>query len=181
MKNMDPLNDNVATLLHQSTEKFVAELWKDGKLFSSRVPSRFLDTWNINRIVFMVLPSHSVKKETWFQSLVSRIVCLVKRACHASQWLDANILTWWGELLIQLQRVKLWAGRCVWIKMHPARHFAILLIPQQIHMHCNCNQGCFTLITDQNSEEIWNNAKIQSGMRHILYVLFQHWLYFQLK
>lgn len=30
MKNMDPLNDNVATLLHQSTDKFVAELWKDG-------------------------------------------------------------------------------------------------------------------------------------------------------
>lgn len=33
MKNMDPLNDNVATLLHQSTDKFVAELWKDGKRF----------------------------------------------------------------------------------------------------------------------------------------------------
>lgn len=31
MKNMDPLNDNVATLLHQSTDRFVAELWKDGK------------------------------------------------------------------------------------------------------------------------------------------------------
>uniref|UniRef100_A0A8C9Z4L9 Myosin, heavy chain 10, non-muscle n=1 Tax=Sander lucioperca TaxID=283035 RepID=A0A8C9Z4L9_SANLU len=29
MKNMDPLNDNVATLLHQSTDKFVGELWKD--------------------------------------------------------------------------------------------------------------------------------------------------------
>ncbi|XP_029545159.1 myosin-10 isoform X7 [Salmo trutta] len=29
MKNMDPLNDNVATLLNQSTDKFVAELWKD--------------------------------------------------------------------------------------------------------------------------------------------------------
>uniref|UniRef100_A0A6Q2XI54 Myosin, heavy chain 10, non-muscle n=1 Tax=Esox lucius TaxID=8010 RepID=A0A6Q2XI54_ESOLU len=29
MKNMDPLNDNVATLLHQSADKFVAELWKD--------------------------------------------------------------------------------------------------------------------------------------------------------
>ncbi|XP_056605677.1 myosin-10 isoform X1 [Triplophysa dalaica] len=29
LKNMDPLNDNVATLLHQSTDKFVAELWKD--------------------------------------------------------------------------------------------------------------------------------------------------------
>ncbi|NXD58581.1 MYH10 protein, partial [Corvus moneduloides] len=29
MKNMDPLNDKVATLLHQSSDKFVAELWKD--------------------------------------------------------------------------------------------------------------------------------------------------------
>uniref|UniRef100_A0A8C2AKA7 Myosin, heavy chain 10, non-muscle n=1 Tax=Cyprinus carpio TaxID=7962 RepID=A0A8C2AKA7_CYPCA len=44
MKNMDPLNDNVATLLHQSTDKFVAELWKDGKLFSFQVPSRFPET-----------------------------------------------------------------------------------------------------------------------------------------
>lgn len=32
MKNMDPLNDNVATLLHQSSDRFVAELWKDGKI-----------------------------------------------------------------------------------------------------------------------------------------------------
>uniref|UniRef100_A0A671YF98 Myosin-9 n=1 Tax=Sparus aurata TaxID=8175 RepID=A0A671YF98_SPAAU len=32
MKNMDPLNDNVATLLNLSTDKFVSELWKDGKL-----------------------------------------------------------------------------------------------------------------------------------------------------
>uniref|UniRef100_A0A8C1J1C1 Myosin, heavy chain 10, non-muscle n=1 Tax=Cyprinus carpio TaxID=7962 RepID=A0A8C1J1C1_CYPCA len=62
MKNMDPLNDNVATLLHQSTDKFVAELWKDGKRFSFRVPSRFPET--LKRVVFMVLPSHSVKKET---------------------------------------------------------------------------------------------------------------------
>uniref|UniRef100_A0A4W3JUZ9 Myosin heavy chain 10 n=1 Tax=Callorhinchus milii TaxID=7868 RepID=A0A4W3JUZ9_CALMI len=31
LKNMDPLNDNVATLLHQSSDKFVAELWKDGE------------------------------------------------------------------------------------------------------------------------------------------------------
>ncbi|XP_036407940.1 myosin-9-like isoform X1 [Megalops cyprinoides] len=29
MKNMDPLNDNVATLLNQSSDKFVSELWKD--------------------------------------------------------------------------------------------------------------------------------------------------------
>lgn len=32
MKNMDPLNDNVATLLNQSTDKFVSELWRDGEL-----------------------------------------------------------------------------------------------------------------------------------------------------
>uniref|UniRef100_A0AAR2LTJ0 Myosin-9 n=1 Tax=Pygocentrus nattereri TaxID=42514 RepID=A0AAR2LTJ0_PYGNA len=35
MKNMDPLNDNVATLLNQSTDKFVSELWKDGEPFPS--------------------------------------------------------------------------------------------------------------------------------------------------
>ncbi|XP_068605696.1 myosin-9-like [Brachionichthys hirsutus] len=29
MKNMDPLNDNVATLLNTSTDKFVCELWRD--------------------------------------------------------------------------------------------------------------------------------------------------------
>ncbi|XP_012588970.1 PREDICTED: myosin-14 [Condylura cristata] len=29
MKNMDPLNDSVATLLHQSTDKLTAEIWKD--------------------------------------------------------------------------------------------------------------------------------------------------------
>ncbi|XP_041673164.1 myosin-9-like isoform X2 [Cheilinus undulatus] len=29
MKNMDPLNDNVATLLNTSTDKFVSELWRD--------------------------------------------------------------------------------------------------------------------------------------------------------
>lgn len=32
MKNMDPLNDNVAALLHQSTDRLTAEIWKDGKV-----------------------------------------------------------------------------------------------------------------------------------------------------
>uniref|UniRef100_A0A8C7QXB8 Myosin-9 n=1 Tax=Oncorhynchus mykiss TaxID=8022 RepID=A0A8C7QXB8_ONCMY len=35
MKNMDPLNDNVATLLNQSTDKFVSELWKDGVVMTA--------------------------------------------------------------------------------------------------------------------------------------------------
>lgn len=30
-KNMDPLNDNVTALLNQSSEKFVADLWKEGR------------------------------------------------------------------------------------------------------------------------------------------------------
>lgn len=30
-KNMDPLNDNVTSLLNASSDKFVADLWKDGK------------------------------------------------------------------------------------------------------------------------------------------------------
>lgn len=30
-KNMDPLNDNVTALLNASSDKFVADLWKDGK------------------------------------------------------------------------------------------------------------------------------------------------------
>ncbi|XP_038639473.1 myosin-9-like isoform X3 [Scyliorhinus canicula] len=29
MKNMDPLNDNIASLLHQSSDKFIADLWRD--------------------------------------------------------------------------------------------------------------------------------------------------------
>ena len=40
MKNMDPLNDNIATLLHQSSDKFVSELWKDGTPFAPPLSSR---------------------------------------------------------------------------------------------------------------------------------------------
>lgn len=31
MKNMDPLNDSVAALLNQSTDRLTAEIWKDGE------------------------------------------------------------------------------------------------------------------------------------------------------
>lgn len=34
MKNMDPLNECVATLLNQSTDKFTADLWRDSKWFN---------------------------------------------------------------------------------------------------------------------------------------------------
>lgn len=35
-KNMDPLNDNVTALLNQSSDKFVADLWKDGMNCNSK-------------------------------------------------------------------------------------------------------------------------------------------------
>lgn len=35
-KNMDPLNDNVTSLLNQSSDKFVADLWKDGMNHNSK-------------------------------------------------------------------------------------------------------------------------------------------------
>lgn len=39
-KNMDPLNDNVTSLLNASSDKFVADLWKDGKaLRRTELPS----------------------------------------------------------------------------------------------------------------------------------------------
>lgn len=31
MKNMDPLNESVATLLNQSTDKITCDLWRDGQ------------------------------------------------------------------------------------------------------------------------------------------------------
>uniref|UniRef100_A0A8C1I0V8 Myosin-9 n=1 Tax=Cyprinus carpio carpio TaxID=630221 RepID=A0A8C1I0V8_CYPCA len=55
MKNMDPLNDNVASLLNQSTDKFVSELWKDEvqncqrAYFYKRFP--FLHLEPVDRIV----------------------------------------------------------------------------------------------------------------------------------
>lgn len=34
VKNMDPLNDNVASLLHQSSDHFISELWREGEFHS---------------------------------------------------------------------------------------------------------------------------------------------------
>uniref|UniRef100_A0A8B9K9Y1 Myosin-9 n=1 Tax=Astyanax mexicanus TaxID=7994 RepID=A0A8B9K9Y1_ASTMX len=55
MKNMDPLNDNVATLLNQSTDKFVSELWKD--VFSC-FSFRLLDLCSAPPL--SILSSHSI-------------------------------------------------------------------------------------------------------------------------
>uniref|UniRef100_A0A4W6FMP3 Myosin, heavy chain 14, non-muscle n=1 Tax=Lates calcarifer TaxID=8187 RepID=A0A4W6FMP3_LATCA len=54
VKNMDPLNDNVASLLHQSSDHFVSELWKEDIQTLPRV--YFFDSYatlqaNVDRIV----------------------------------------------------------------------------------------------------------------------------------
>lgn len=42
VKNMDPLNDNVASLLHQSSDHFVSELWKEGESGSDPIQLSFM-------------------------------------------------------------------------------------------------------------------------------------------
>ena len=39
VKNMDPLNDNVASLLHQSSDHFISELWREGETRAPRFTS----------------------------------------------------------------------------------------------------------------------------------------------
>lgn len=78
MKNMDPLNDNVAALLHQSTDRLTAEIWKDGE-----APSQGLSPES----VLLPTPSGSNSREgerndewvgrwmdTWRTGLVGRPV-----------------------------------------------------------------------------------------------------------
>lgn len=42
MKNMDPLNECVATLFNQSTDKFTADLWRDSKALSFYMTQSFM-------------------------------------------------------------------------------------------------------------------------------------------
>lgn len=39
MKNMDPLNDNVVTLMQESSNEFLKAIWKDGQYFT--IPTHF--------------------------------------------------------------------------------------------------------------------------------------------
>ena len=37
MKNMDPLNENVVSLLQLSTDPFVVQIWKDGNFLNLKI------------------------------------------------------------------------------------------------------------------------------------------------
>lgn len=67
MKNMDPLNDNVASLLHQSTDKLTAEIWKDGE---NRLP------WALSlELCVSLLPTRSANTLVPEAEFWTRIVC----------------------------------------------------------------------------------------------------------
>lgn len=61
LKNMDPLNECVATLLNQSTDKFTADLWRDSKWCSWMCPkanvqqSRYSQYAGIQQYLFMII------------------------------------------------------------------------------------------------------------------------------
>uniref|UniRef100_A0A8C4V6J6 Myosin heavy chain 11 n=1 Tax=Falco tinnunculus TaxID=100819 RepID=A0A8C4V6J6_FALTI len=74
-KNMDPLNDNVTSLLNQSSDKFVADLWKDVHISSSIHACFYI---SVDRIVGLdqmakmtesSLPSASKTKKGMFRTV----------------------------------------------------------------------------------------------------------------
>lgn len=75
MKNMDPLNDNVTTLLNMSSDKFVSELWKDGELRNTfilkgaAVTGGCAPCWDILN-VFHILVLHFIVLSFSFYCLV---------------------------------------------------------------------------------------------------------------
>uniref|UniRef100_A0A8C8A6K2 Myosin heavy chain 11 n=1 Tax=Otus sunia TaxID=257818 RepID=A0A8C8A6K2_9STRI len=80
-KNMDPLNDNVTSLLNQSSDKFVADLWKDGMNRDSKSVISSIHTFfsiSVDRIVGLdqmakmtesSLPSASKTKKGMFRTV----------------------------------------------------------------------------------------------------------------
>uniref|UniRef100_A0A669QEE8 Myosin heavy chain 11 n=1 Tax=Phasianus colchicus TaxID=9054 RepID=A0A669QEE8_PHACC len=77
-KNMDPLNDNVTSLLNQSSDKFVADLWKDGERIYISSPIHIFFYIAVDRIVGLdqmakmtesSLPSSSKTKKGMFRTV----------------------------------------------------------------------------------------------------------------
>uniref|UniRef100_A0A8C2YDG7 Myosin heavy chain 11 n=1 Tax=Coturnix japonica TaxID=93934 RepID=A0A8C2YDG7_COTJA len=77
-KNMDPLNDNVTSLLNQSSDKFVADLWKDANTIYISSPINMFCYIAVDRIVGLdqmakmtesSLPSASKTKKGMFRTV----------------------------------------------------------------------------------------------------------------
>uniref|UniRef100_A0A8C3T375 Myosin heavy chain 11 n=1 Tax=Chelydra serpentina TaxID=8475 RepID=A0A8C3T375_CHESE len=71
-KNMDPLNDNVTSLLNQSSDKFVADLWKDGMNLNSKLVmllDRIVGLDQMAKMTESSLPSASKTKKGMFRTV----------------------------------------------------------------------------------------------------------------
>uniref|UniRef100_A0A8C5F122 Myosin heavy chain 11 n=1 Tax=Gopherus evgoodei TaxID=1825980 RepID=A0A8C5F122_9SAUR len=70
-KNMDPLNDNVTSLLNQSSDKFVADLWKDGSIHICFYVSvdRIVGLDQMAKMTESSLPSSSKTKKGMFRTV----------------------------------------------------------------------------------------------------------------
>uniref|UniRef100_A0A8C0ZHP8 Myosin heavy chain 11 n=1 Tax=Cyanistes caeruleus TaxID=156563 RepID=A0A8C0ZHP8_CYACU len=74
-KNMDPLNDNVTSLLNQSSDKFVADLWKDGMNHNSKSKIHLSSlascsvTVPVMGVIESSLPSASKTKKGMFRTV----------------------------------------------------------------------------------------------------------------
>lgn len=62
-KNMDPLNDNVTSLLNASSDKFVADLWKDGEVLPTGAGG--LDAKSSTSLQLPLACSHASSQDGW--------------------------------------------------------------------------------------------------------------------
>uniref|UniRef100_A0A8C6YME5 Myosin heavy chain 11 n=1 Tax=Naja naja TaxID=35670 RepID=A0A8C6YME5_NAJNA len=102
-KNMDPLNDNVTALLNQSSEKFVADLWKDvdrivgldqmAKMTESSLPSASKTKKGMFRTVGQLYKEQLTKLMTTLRNTNPNFVrCIIPNHEKRAGKLDAHLV-----------------------------------------------------------------------------------------
>ncbi|KAM8934574.1 myosin-11 isoform 1-T1 [Pelodytes ibericus] len=102
-KNMDPLNDNVTSLLNQSSDKFVADLWKDvdrivgldqmAKMNESSLPSASKTKKGMFRTVGQLYKEQLTKLMTTLRNTSPNFVrCIIPNHEKRSGKLDAHLV-----------------------------------------------------------------------------------------
>ncbi|XP_063790444.1 myosin-11 isoform X2 [Pseudophryne corroboree] len=102
-KNMDPLNDNVTSLLNQSSDKFVGDLWKDvdrivgldqmAKMTESSLPSASKTKKGMFRTVGQLYKEQLAKLMTTLRNTSPNFVrCIIPNHEKRSGKLDANLV-----------------------------------------------------------------------------------------
>lgn len=102
-KNMDPLNDNVTSLLNQSSDKFVADLWKDvdrivgldqmAKMTESSLPSASKTKKGMFRTVGQLYKEQLSKLMTTLRNTSPNFVrCIIPNHEKRSGKLDAHLV-----------------------------------------------------------------------------------------